>query len=169
VADNGAHWKGKKEMTEKERAANLAAEFMPMNPDPETGSLPAVKVAGCLVFAYVKDGLLRVSVDLDDASEYWPGECTPMRLSVQGNPVFEADEDGNETPAHVHCGLEGHTDPGEDDTRQTAYIVRTNCEYSRRVLAGSEDEAIEIANRTDLADWDQAWAVAEAEADEYTG
>jgi hypothetical protein len=43
------------------------------------------------------------------------------------------------------------------------YVVRVNCEYRRDVQASSEDEAIEIAERVDLANWNQAWSDAEAE------
>lgn len=79
----------------QEIAANEGAEFYPAG---EHGRLPAVKVAGCMVFVYVLDGQLRVSVDLDDAQEYsWPREWVssdvrvPMRINVQGDTVFEVE------------------------------------------------------------------------------
>lgn len=63
------------------------------------GTLPAIKVAGCVVFAYVLDGQLRVSVNLDEAREYpWPvtygtGKVSvPMRITVQGETVFAEGE-----------------------------------------------------------------------------
>jgi hypothetical protein len=46
------------------------------------------------------------------------------------------------------------------------YVVRTNCEYSIAVIVpegATGDDAIEKANKTDVADWDQAWAEPEAE------
>jgi hypothetical protein len=69
-------------------------------PITSAGGLPAIRVADVLVFAYVKDGLLRVSVDLDEAADSWPTADSggvPMRICVQGHVVFEADEQGHET------------------------------------------------------------------------
>ena len=43
------------------------------------------------------------------------------------------------------------------------YLVRANCEYSMAVEADSEDEALEIACRTRLNEWDQAWSPDEVE------
>jgi hypothetical protein len=46
------------------------------------------------------------------------------------------------------------------------WIVRTNCEYSQQVTTpdgATEDDAIAEANKTDVAEWDQAWAPMEAE------
>lgn len=73
----------------REQELNTAAEFLPGGPE---GTLPAIRVAGCLVFAYVRDGALQVSVDLDDAGRcgFWEGrEIIPMELSVQGATVWE--------------------------------------------------------------------------------
>lgn len=45
-------------------------------------------------------------------------------------------------------------------------IVRTNCEYSIAVEVpddATEDQAIDEASKTDVKDWDQAWAPWEAE------
>lgn len=81
------------------RAANEAALFHPYTvAEDGTEGLPAVEVAGVLVFAYVKDGELRVSVDLDTARHpdgpfmIIPGheDEVPMVITVQGVPVFSA-------------------------------------------------------------------------------
>lgn len=84
-----------------ERLANESAEFLPAgNIGTDQEKLPAVKVAGCLVFAYVEDGQLRVSVDLDDAGEFWQSDqsdCVPMTIRVQGDTVFAADSAGTVT------------------------------------------------------------------------
>jgi len=50
------------------------------------------------------------------------------------------------------------------------WIVRTNCEYSITVTLpddANEDHAIAEAEKTDLANWNQAWAEAEAERATY--
>jgi hypothetical protein len=87
-----------------ERQLNLAATFLPAVTDPEAMTLPAVEIAGILVFAYVKDGVLRVSVDLDTAgeSDFWcdPETAVPMQLTVQGHTVYEADDRGMVTADH---------------------------------------------------------------------
>jgi hypothetical protein len=44
---------------------------------------------GALVFVYMKDGILRVSVDLDEAQMPDGSDTVPMRIDVQGNTVFE--------------------------------------------------------------------------------
>jgi hypothetical protein len=85
-------------------AANAAVTFLPgIAPEaadaaggPE--SLPAVRIGDVLVFVYAKDGVLRVSVDLDDSNPekspfYRYGvreDLVPMRICVQGETVFEA-------------------------------------------------------------------------------
>lgn len=76
--------------TPAERAVNLAAEFLPARAE-EDLSLPAVRIGSVLVFAYIKDGLLRVSVDLDDAGDMEVNGGVPMRICVGGETVFEED------------------------------------------------------------------------------
>jgi hypothetical protein len=51
-------------VTEQERVANRAATFLRMEAD-ET--LPCLVVGGVQVYAYLKDGELRVSVDTEGA------------------------------------------------------------------------------------------------------
>jgi hypothetical protein len=86
-------------VSESDRAVNAAAVFHPFAVhDDGTQALPAVEVAGVLVFAYVQDGQLRVSVDLDTAAgpggpfTVVPGreDEVPMTITVQGTPVFSA-------------------------------------------------------------------------------
>lgn len=74
----------------RERDANKAAQFHAISsPD----GLPAIEVAGVLVFAYIKDGYLRVSVDLDTV-ESWlltdeSGELlVPIRIAVGDEDVW---------------------------------------------------------------------------------
>jgi len=43
------------------------------------------------------------------------------------------------------------------------YLVRANCEYSLVVEAAGEREALEVADKTDFAEWDQAWSESEVE------
>lgn len=72
---------------------NEGAAFLPKTNDDE---LPAIQVAGVTVFLYRKDGVMRVSVDLDDAGETTPtvdpdGERrVPIQITVQGQTVWEA-------------------------------------------------------------------------------
>ncbi|MFD8078995.1 hypothetical protein ACFV3E_40850 [Streptomyces sp. NPDC059718] len=59
----------------------------------EPGSLPALQVAGVLVFAYVdSDGrTLRVSVDLDTTHPALVRNGKiPMHVTVQGTTVYQA-------------------------------------------------------------------------------
>jgi hypothetical protein len=65
---------------------NASASFLPMT---APGTLPSMEVAGARVFAYIKAGVLVVSVDLDDALGLEVGGEVPMRITVQGETVFE--------------------------------------------------------------------------------
>ena len=90
-------------MRDTDRTANDAAEFLAASrndPDLDTDALPAIRVAGVLVFVYVDDGMLRVSVDLDDVGpentdadvlDLYNVWQVPMVITVQGEPVFRAD------------------------------------------------------------------------------
>ncbi len=75
-------------------AAHAAAVAHPFQGG-ETEALPAVEVAGILVFAYLDPHCkaLRVSVDLDtvDAWLLNAAECVPMLITVNGDDVFAAD------------------------------------------------------------------------------
>jgi hypothetical protein len=77
-------------MSKREWRANCAAEFYPIGGQEPAQTLPAVKMAGAMVFVYVKDGRLRVSVDLDEAGEFFP-DPVPMEITVQGQAVFDSD------------------------------------------------------------------------------
>jgi hypothetical protein len=74
-------------MSDREDRANRAARFFPMSGPEDALTLPAVKVAGAMVFVYVKAGKLRVSVDLDEAAEFFP-DPVPLEIAVQGTAVF---------------------------------------------------------------------------------
>lgn len=67
---------------------NRAARFLPMEAEDEL-SLPCIEVAGVLVFLYVKDGVVRVSVDLDTAELADSKGLVPLEVTVQGTTVFE--------------------------------------------------------------------------------
>lgn len=54
-------------MTNEEIALNKAATFLPMVD--EESERPCLVVAGVQVYAYFKDGVLRVSVDADTADD----------------------------------------------------------------------------------------------------
>ena len=64
------------------------------------GGLPCIQVAGVTVWLYRRNGVMEVSVDLDDVNEDTPmvdpdGEGrVPMQITVQGQTVFSADADG---------------------------------------------------------------------------
>lgn len=78
------------------RAYNLAAEFLPADPD-DADSQPAIRIGGALVFVYVDtDDVLNMSADPfhADAELCFP-ECGGLRLAarVGGRKVFDASDD----------------------------------------------------------------------------
>jgi hypothetical protein len=86
-------------ITPPDSQANAAATFIPAT-DEGTGP-PAISIAGALVFAYVENGILRVSIDLDEAGDpagpfalYGNGpadrDCIPVHITCQGTDVFRA-------------------------------------------------------------------------------
>jgi hypothetical protein len=72
---------------------NERVSFLPMTNEDEK---PCMQVAGALVFAYVQDGALVVSVDLDTVEPgafavYGPdGDCVPVQVYVGSDRVFDA-------------------------------------------------------------------------------
>jgi hypothetical protein len=74
-----------------EQAMNERVSFLPAANEDEK---PCMQVAGALVFAYVRDGALVVSVDLDTAEPgtfaMYGDNCVPVHVTVQGTTVFEA-------------------------------------------------------------------------------
>ena len=46
------------------------------------------------------------------------------------------------------------------------FLIRTNCEYSLEVEARDADEAMSMADKIDVGEWNQAWASVEAEKNE---
>jgi hypothetical protein len=67
------------DFSENDQAANLAATFHPasLEPDGETWALPCIEIGGVQVYAYLRDGILVVSVDLDEAGT---GQGSPFAL-----------------------------------------------------------------------------------------
>lgn len=65
-------------------------------------ALPALYVDGATVFVYAADGILCVSVDLDDLDtndspfDVYGGDCVPMRLCVGDTVVYRAGPDGEQ-------------------------------------------------------------------------
>jgi hypothetical protein len=85
-----------------DRDFNEAAEFLPYGPGPDADGggeeLPAIRIGGARVFAYLKGGVLRVSVDLDEVDGLTgDGECVPVKICVGDFVVFETDAAGVET------------------------------------------------------------------------
>lgn len=80
---------------------NRAATFHPSRNDDE---LPAIEVAGVMVFAYVDaTGTLRVSLDFDTADPDVFGEGddgaalnVPVQVALSGQPVYRIDRNGTE-------------------------------------------------------------------------
>lgn len=76
-----------------EREVNENVSFLPAINEDEK---PCMQVAGALVFAYVRDGALVVSVDLETAASgtfamYGPdGDCVPVEIHVGTDLVFKA-------------------------------------------------------------------------------
>lgn len=88
-------------MRDSDDRANRAAKFYPagMDSDGETRTLPCIEIAGAQVYAYAEDGILRVSVHLEDADSqlldfYSEGPAdglVPVVVSVgEGDPVYAA-------------------------------------------------------------------------------
>jgi hypothetical protein len=93
---------------------NAAAEYLPARWDDDTWCPPAVRIGDVLVFAYLRQGILQVSVDLDDVDPatspfavYGAQRCVPMRLEVHGQTVFSAFQPGG----HRHHPARGPCDP----------------------------------------------------------
>lgn len=112
------------DQTAADLAANAAAAFDPgadpaRRADGDHSLYPAVVIGGAMVFAYAEDGVLTVSVDLDDAlsgespvwAAYGPGRdrLVPVRVSVQGTEVFRAVP--GEGPAPIPAGCQDHGGP----------------------------------------------------------
>lgn len=80
---------------------NAAAEYTPAHWDDDAWCPPAVRIGDILVFAYLRHGVLQVSVDLDDVDPatspfalYGEGHCVPMLLTVHGQKAFSAFQPG---------------------------------------------------------------------------
>jgi hypothetical protein len=77
----------------REQVMNERVSFLPAMKEDEK---PCMQVAGALVFAYVRNGALVVSVDLETAETGTfamygsAGDCVPLHVTVQGETVFEA-------------------------------------------------------------------------------
>ena len=72
------------------RRFHRTARFWPARRD-EPASLPALQVAGVLVFVYLDDhAAVCVSVDLDTAHRVLvrPDHTVPLHITVQGTTVF---------------------------------------------------------------------------------
>jgi hypothetical protein len=90
--------------TPADRAANAAAAYDPgADParldDGDHSLYPSITISGARIYAYAEDGVLTVSVDLDDAltgkppawAAYGPADrLVPVRITVQGHEVFSA-------------------------------------------------------------------------------
>lgn len=82
----------------RERKVNMAARFLPAT-GADDDTLPMIEVARAQVYAYVHDGILRVSVNLDEASvaDYWSTDCVPVQIDVGSGSdatVWAADGEG---------------------------------------------------------------------------
>lgn len=79
-------------LSESDLDLAMRATFLP-KPNRYGPELPAIEIGGILVFVYVKDGKLRVSVSLDTTDEdllHGPDKLVPMQIDVQNDTVFEA-------------------------------------------------------------------------------
>ena len=85
---------------------NESADFYPQK---EGYTRPGIEVAGAFVFAYVDEaGVLRVSVDLGDASpDVFPCDCVPLQVTVGSTVVYQAGRDGSDEIDVDHRSAEG--------------------------------------------------------------
>lgn len=150
---------------------NRAARFHPTTNNDE---LPAIEVAGVLVFAYVDAaGTLRVSLDFDTADPDVFGEDTdgaslpvPVQVALSGQTVYRADRNGTEWYGR----------DAEDDDRE---IVRHNTEEASavvvrpgepihvfgnvNVITGPHGAAEKLAELDGREACDECWALIPAE------
>jgi hypothetical protein len=85
------------------RAMTLAATFA-VDDEHKNATYAYVGIGGAVVFAYVKDGVLHVSLQLEDVEPPLRGPggdegCVPIEIDVGGTVVFAVDATGRETPA----------------------------------------------------------------------
>lgn len=78
-----------------DREMNSAARMLPYEStlyedDPDL--YPAIDIHGVQVYAYVKDGRLRVSLHFDGDTDVWDGGTVPVDIDLGGDGfVFSAD------------------------------------------------------------------------------
>ena len=79
-------------LSEADLDMTMRATFLP-KPDRYSPELPVIEIGGILVFVYIKDQQLRVSVSLDTTDEalmHGPDHLVPMQIDVGDTTVFEA-------------------------------------------------------------------------------
>jgi hypothetical protein len=95
-------------MRESDRLTNETAKFSPceLSPspdDPDTCSYPAVRIGDVTVFVYSDDGVVCVTVDLDETSDDSPfaifptpglDVACPVEICVGGTVVFRSGPEG---------------------------------------------------------------------------
>jgi hypothetical protein len=68
--------------------ANLAAKFHPVGASGRPRRSRRSRWPAHLVFVYVRDGTLHVSIDLEEAGAFF-ADPVPVQVTVQGQAVFE--------------------------------------------------------------------------------
>jgi len=98
------------DMKAKDYLANRDAVFRPLMRDGDTDALPCIEIGGVQVYAYVRDGILVVSLDFDtaDTSDQSPFALYGFRDKV---PVVVTASGENVWTAFPHDAL------SEDDAR----------------------------------------------------
>lgn len=88
-------------MSEKDRAANAAARFLPYaEQDGETEALPCIEIGGVQVYAYVRDGILVISADFETADDskdspfLYHGGQVPVVVNMGSERIWEDLPDG---------------------------------------------------------------------------
>lgn len=79
-------------LSESDLDFTMRATFLE-KPDRYGPELPVIEIGGILVFVYIKDGRLHVSVSLDTTDKalmHGPDHLVPMQIDVQDDTVFEA-------------------------------------------------------------------------------
>lgn len=84
-------------MTPRERQVNLAAEFLPMDGEPD--GAPTVEVGGAYVSVFWAGGKLRVWIGLEEVlPEFKRGDdLVPMEITVGPGSVLDTDAEGRIT------------------------------------------------------------------------
>ena len=113
-----------------EAYVNRSAVFLPATGE---HGLPALMVKGVLVFAYVRDGVIRVSVDLDDSE--LSAAALAATVAASGSPPNNASAEPSPPTAKYSRGP--HTSATPETRAKVFHVPRKIRKQSRTIAASS--------------------------------